>query len=673
VTFGSVDENTPATQTLTLANTGDGPLVVGGTIVMPVGVFSYTQVTCNPAMPTPLSFPFTISAGGFCNFTMQFKPNAVGAAGGGITFIDNAAGGETNLPSVAGQAPYFDQSVQLSGTGISTGPTGATVPDNEPITISDSVTVTPLINTAPGVLFAGPAAWYSTSGLGFDGTSGETQTLTVSNVGEAAMALTGAPAISSGSFTISQTACSNGAASLPTTLPSGGACTFTILYTPVAGAANTGTIVFSDNAALSSPLSVQSGSNYTQTISLDSAGSNAALLSPPSGTVTIPTINEPIIVTDQDSVTTNLIITTAGTASTGYVNAPYTPIALFTASGGLQPYSWSATGLPPGMNIAKATGIISGTPTAAGDFLVTVTVTDSLGNSVFAQSPLNVDAAPAPIASLSPTSLTFAAQPSGTASAAQTVTLSNTGNALLNITGTGINISGANATDFSETNACGTSVAAGINCVISVTFTPSLSAGSETATLNVADNAGGTPQQVQLSGIALPPPNVSCTIPTINFSGDSATATFTCTATDFTQAIPLECNLPSAFSNYTCSFSPSSLNFTTSNTASTTLTIQPAMGASLERRSRPWAPSSGGVAFGAALWLPACVFVVRRKKGKSKRGMLWLLILLCGLPMISSCGGKKGPATPPAGTYQASIALKGPGLNETISFSIQVQ
>jgi hypothetical protein len=79
------------------------------------------------------------------------------------------------------------------------------------------------------------------------------------------------------------------------------------------------------------------------------------------------------------------------------------------------------------------------------------------------------------------------------------------------------------------------------------------------------------------------------------------------------------------------------------------------------------------VAFGAALWLPACVFVVRRKKGKSKRGMLWLLILLCGLPMISSCGGKKGPATPPAGTYQASIALKGPGLNETISFSIQVQ
>jgi hypothetical protein len=48
------------------------------------------------------------------------------------------------------------------------------------------------------------------------------------------------------------------------------------------------------------------------------------------------------------------------------------------------------------------------------------------------------------------------------------------------------------------------------------------------------------------------------------------------------------------------------------------------------------------------------------------------MILLCGLPVITSCGGKsKGPATPPSGTYQASVALIGPGLNETITFTIQ--
>jgi len=78
------------------------------------------------------------------------------------------------------------------------------------------------------------------------------------------------------------------------------------------------------------------------------------------------------------------------------------------------------------------------------------------------------------------------------------------------------------------------------------------------------------------------------------------------------------------------------------------------------------------VAFGAVLWLPACAFVRRRKKGGSNRGILFLLILLCGLPLITSCGGKsKAPATPPAGTYQASVKLTSPGLNQTITFTIQ--
>jgi len=50
-----------------------------------------------------------------------------------------------------------------------------------------------------------------------------------------------------------------------------------------------------------------------------------------------------------------------------------------------------------------------------------------------------------------------------------------------------------------------------------------------------------------------------------------------------------------------------------------------------------------------------------------------MLILVCGLPFITSCGGKsKGPATAPAGTYEASVVLTGPGLNETIAFTIQV-
>ncbi|GAA0221902.1 hypothetical protein GCM10010492_20030 [Saccharothrix mutabilis subsp. mutabilis] len=51
------------------------------------------------------------------------------------------------------------------------------------------------------------------------------------------------------------------------------------------------------------------------------------------------------------------------------------------ASGGTPPYSFAATGLPPGLSIAPATGLISGTPTTAGSYSVTATVTDSAGKS----------------------------------------------------------------------------------------------------------------------------------------------------------------------------------------------------------------------------------------------------------------------------------------------------
>jgi hypothetical protein len=107
----------------------------------------------------------------------------------------------------------------------------------------------------------------------------------------------------------------------------------------------------------------------------------------------------------------------------------------------------------------------------------------------------------APVASLSTTSLSFGTQAVATTSAAETVTLTNTGNAALSITS--LVIAGANVDDFAEiADTCGGSVAAGSACTIGVTFIPSASR-ERTATLSITDNAPGSPQTVSLSGAGI--------------------------------------------------------------------------------------------------------------------------------------------------------------------------
>jgi hypothetical protein len=66
---------------------------------------------------------------------------------------------------------------------------------------------------------------------------------------------------------------------------------------------------------------------------------------------------------------------TTSSLPAGTVGTAYTATTL-AATGGTPPYTWSASGLPSGLSISSA-GVISGTPTAAGGFSVTVQATDS--------------------------------------------------------------------------------------------------------------------------------------------------------------------------------------------------------------------------------------------------------------------------------------------------------
>jgi hypothetical protein len=124
-----------------------------------------------------------------------------------------------------------------------------------------------------------------------------------------------------------------------------------------------------------------------------------------------------------------------------------------------------------------------------------VSITDNASGSPQAVSLSGTGTAA--LASLSPTSLAFGNQAVDMTSTAQTVTLSNTGNAALSITS--LALTGTNASDFAQSNTCGSSLAAGANCTIVVMFTPSV-AGTEAASLSIADNSSGSPQTVSLSG-----------------------------------------------------------------------------------------------------------------------------------------------------------------------------
>ena len=136
-------------------------------------------------------------------------------------------------------------------------------------------------------------------------------------------------------------------------------------------------------------------------------------------------------------------------------------------------------------------------PSATGSRTATLTITDNAKTIQQKVSFSGTGAAAACAANLSTSSLAFASQPVSIAAAPQSVTISNNGNAALSVTS--VSVSGTNASDFTQTNSCGSSVAAGSSCTISVTFTPA-AAGTRSATLSIADSATGSPQSVSLFG-----------------------------------------------------------------------------------------------------------------------------------------------------------------------------
>jgi hypothetical protein len=135
------------------------------------------------------------------------------------------------------------------------------------------------------------------------------------------------------------------------------------------------------------------------------------------------------------------------------------------------------------------------------------------------QIPLLTASAPAaPAMAINPSAVTYTAQQVGTASASVTITVTNTGNAVLVVSS--VVASG----DFAQTNSCvGGPIAQNGTCSVQVSFLPS-AAGMRTGLLTIYANVAGGQATASLSGIGTPAAAIVLTPTALTFSSTSVGA-----------------------------------------------------------------------------------------------------------------------------------------------------
>jgi hypothetical protein len=139
-------------------------------------------------------------------------------------------------------------------------------------------------------------------------------------------------------------------------------------------------------------------------------------------------------------------------------------------------------------------------PAATGSRTATLNVTDNAANSPQTISLSGTGVAPV---TLSATSLSFGTVLVGASATAPAVILTN--HQLVALTNINVAVTG---TSFSQTNTCGTSIAAAAQCTISITFSPTVS-GLQTGTVTITDSASNSPQTISLRGSGLLPVTLS--------------------------------------------------------------------------------------------------------------------------------------------------------------------
>ncbi|HEV2176293.1 MAG TPA: choice-of-anchor D domain-containing protein [Terriglobia bacterium] len=173
----------------------------------------------------------------------------------------------------------------------------------------------------------------------------------------------------------------------------------------------------------------------------------------------------------------------------------------------------SCSSIPASNKPQKCPINVTFTPSASGQRTATMTITDSDLTSPQTVSLAGVGTE----VTLGPSSalLSFGIQELGTSSASQAATVTNQGSTALSISS--IKISG----DYSGSNTCGSSLAAGASCTVNVTFTPT-ALGTRYGSVTIANSDASSPAIVNLTGVGT---QVSISPTTLTFPAQTAGTT----------------------------------------------------------------------------------------------------------------------------------------------------
>jgi len=414
----SFTQNVGASSTLPviITNFGGSPLSLSG--IAPSGGFTETD-----------NCPSLLFPGSNCTANVTFAPSATGDVTGTLTINDDS-----------GNAGAM-QTVMLSGTG-----------------------------TAP-VASVSPASLSFSSQV--EGATSTAKTVTVLNSGTGPLLVSSVTA----NAPFSQTnTCS-------ASIAPGASCAISVTFSPTAIGLFTGTLTIVDNAG-------------TQTVALSGSGTAQVTLSPTS-------LNLGTMVIGSTSAAKTVTLT-----NRAKVSIAFTSIAASANFGVASNTCGSSVAAG-----ASCTVGVTFTPVAAGTATGSLTFTDSALNSPQSVNLTGTGASAGGSVTVSPSSLLFPQQPTGTTSTGMSVTVTNTGT-------TAVTINGATITgDFADTTTCTSSLAAGKSCSVTVTFAPTV-AGTRTGTLTVNLSTGA--QVVSLSGTSATssqPGALSLSATTLTFSG----------------------------------------------------------------------------------------------------------------------------------------------------------